>query len=58
MKNFELVQSFLGETTVYPSGVQAKDQAPFKTQNLEKVVSLDKKHPVITDLLKKSNPRG
>lgn len=58
MKNFELVQSFLGKTTVYPSGVKSKNKTPFKTQNLEKVVSLDKKHPIITDILKKSNPRG
>ena len=58
MKNFELVKSFLGKTTVYPSGVKSENKTPFKTKNLENVVSMDKKHPLITDILKKSNPRG
>ncbi len=42
MEKFKLVQSFMGQTTGFPSGIRNQDKAPFQTQNLEKIISADK----------------
>lgn len=38
MKKFDLIKSFLGKTTVYPSGVHKQNAVPFQTQNLEQII--------------------
>lgn len=40
MEELKLVQSFLGNTTVYPSGMHNQNKSSFLTRNLKKVLAI------------------